>query len=289
MLHLFVVLEFTVAERLLDPVPDRSKRATLLLNFGGWELPSQVDPVEIVIVEEPIHRVDEFRSRLRCLGLNKSNILLFFFFLIKFESLIKLNDREKYLFSLNGERNVFSDFHQISFRKKIKCIHSRERDIYESRHRDRRCHLYRDRSSDLGKFSLTEWRVCSKSIRLLCPMMVSEERLRKSLRWCPRIRRSGACRERELTERRPIGIFLALKIYSIRNWRRFRREKRKGEESAELLKIKIKIIFLIDGIFCYFTLSVEGRRIPVAHDFIVLVCVDSEHGLDAEHRNSGEN
>lgn len=213
----------------------------------------------------------------------------YFFFLIKFESLIKLNDREKCLFSLNGERNVFSDFHQISFRKKIKCRYSRERDIYESRHRDRRCHLYRDRSSDLGKFSLTEWRVCSKSIRLLCPMMVSEERLRKSLRWCPRIRRSSACKERELTERRPIGIFLALKIYPIRNWRRFRREKRKEEESAELLKIKIKIIFLIDGIFCYFTLSVEGRRIPVAHDFIVLVCVDSEHGLDAEHRNSGEN
>lgn len=62
MLHLFVVLEFTVAESLLDAVPDRSKRATLLLYFRGGELPGQVDPVEIVIVEEPIHRVDEFRS-----------------------------------------------------------------------------------------------------------------------------------------------------------------------------------------------------------------------------------
>lgn len=93
MLHLFVVLEFTVAEGLLDAVPDRSKCATFLLNFGGWELPSQVDPIEIVVVEEPIHRVDEFRSRLRRLGLNKSNILLLF--LIKFESLTKLNGKRK--------------------------------------------------------------------------------------------------------------------------------------------------------------------------------------------------
>lgn len=222
MLHLFVVLEFTVAEGLLDAVPDRSKCATFLLNFGGWELPSQVDPIEIVVIEEPIHRVDEFRSRLRRLGLNKSNILLLF--LIKFESLTKLNGKRKCL--RNGEECT-RNFHQISFRK-IKCRHSRERGIYESRHQDRRCHLYWDRSWDLGKFSLVEWRVCNKSIRLLCPMMASEERLRTSLRWSPRIHRSNVCRGREPTERRPAGTFLALKI---RNW--FSTKIFKGKKKRE--------------------------------------------------------
>lgn len=50
-----------------------------------------------------------------------------------------------------------------------------------------------------------------------------------------------------------------------------------------------KFLKLIDGIFYYFTLSLESRAIPVAHNFIVLVCVDGEHRLDAEYRNSGEN
>lgn len=126
----------------------------------------------------------------------------------------------------NGEECT-RNFHQISFRK-IKCRHSRERGIYESRHQDRRCHLYWDRSWDLGKFSLVEWRVCNKSIRLLCPMMASEERLRTSLRWSPRIHRSNVCRGREPTERRPAGTFLALKI---RNW--FSTKIFKGKKKRE--------------------------------------------------------
>lgn len=140
----------------------------------------------------------------------------------------------------NGEECT-RNFHQISFRK-IKCReHSRERGIYESRHQDRRCHLYWDRSWDLGKFSLVEWRVCNKSIRLLCPMMASEERLRTSLRWSPRIHRSNVCRGREPTERRPAGTFLALKIRKLIFNEDFqgKKEERKKSENYSWIKIKI--------------------------------------------------
>ena len=37
------------------------------------------------------------------------------------------------------------------------------------------------------------------------------------------------------------------------------------------------------------TLSIEGRAIPITHDLIVLVCVDTECRLNAEYRNNGEN
>lgn len=116
--------------------------------------------------------------------------------------------KKKMSISAMKERNVTF----TNLVSKIKYIrYSRERDIYESRHQDRRCHLYWDRSWDLGMISLAEWRVCNKSIRLLCPVMASEERLRTSPRWSPRIHRSNACKGRGPTERRPAGIFLALK------------------------------------------------------------------------------
>lgn len=144
--------------------------------------------------------------------------------------------------------------------------------------------------------SLAEWRVCNKSIRLLCPVMASEERLRTSPRWSPRIHRSNACKGRGPTERRPAGIFLALKHIRFEiDFLKTRGKKKKGEKSAELFitnnKNKNFNFSEIDrrNILYDFTLSLEGRGIPIAHNLIVLVCVDSEHRLDAEHRNSGEN
>lgn len=88
MLLLLVVLEFPVAQLLLETVPEGTERATLLLGPDRWELPRKIDPVEVVVIQQTIHGVDELRPAFRSLGLpitSSISITLFqfnFFFLL---------------------------------------------------------------------------------------------------------------------------------------------------------------------------------------------------------------
>lgn len=70
-LLLLVVLEFPVAQLLLETVPERTESATLLLGPDRWKLPCQINPVEVIVVQQAIHRVDELYSALRSLGLRQ--------------------------------------------------------------------------------------------------------------------------------------------------------------------------------------------------------------------------
>lgn len=63
-LLLLVVLEFPVAEGLLNSMPEGAKRAALLLYLRRRELPRQIDSVEVIVIKEPLHGVDELGPRL---------------------------------------------------------------------------------------------------------------------------------------------------------------------------------------------------------------------------------
>ena len=68
-LLLLLVLELAVAEGLLDAVPEGAKGAAVLLQFHGWELPGEIDTVEIVILHQAVHRLDELVAGVSCLSL----------------------------------------------------------------------------------------------------------------------------------------------------------------------------------------------------------------------------
>lgn len=81
MLLLLGILEFAIAQLSLETVPERAEGAALLLGPDGWELPRKVDSVEVVVVQQTVHGVDEFRPAFRSLGLFVSDTIceLFYF------------------------------------------------------------------------------------------------------------------------------------------------------------------------------------------------------------------
>jgi len=71
MLLLLIILEFSVAEFFLETVPDRTESAALFLGPDRRELPCQVDSVEVIVVQQPIHGIDEFCPAFRSFGLSR--------------------------------------------------------------------------------------------------------------------------------------------------------------------------------------------------------------------------
>lgn len=76
-LLLLLVLELAVAEGLLEAVPERAEGAASLLHLDRRPLPGQVDTVELVVREQPVHRVDELVAGLRGLGLELEGVFYF--------------------------------------------------------------------------------------------------------------------------------------------------------------------------------------------------------------------
>ncbi|KYN29127.1 hypothetical protein ALC57_01446 [Trachymyrmex cornetzi] len=50
MLLLLLVVEFAVAEFFLETVPEGPESAALFLGFDWWELPCQINSVEVIVV-----------------------------------------------------------------------------------------------------------------------------------------------------------------------------------------------------------------------------------------------
>ena len=70
MFSFLFVLEFSIAKGFFNSVPQRANSTTDFVYFDGWELPGEIDAIEVVVVEKTNDRVDEFISCFGCFGLS---------------------------------------------------------------------------------------------------------------------------------------------------------------------------------------------------------------------------